>query len=433
MSEVAVSIYLIVMLIFWLASGLWIGLALALVGYLGMLFFTGRPIGDSMVMTIWGSMSSWTLTALPMFIWMGEILFRTRLSEDIFKGVAPWVEKIPGKLLHVNIIACTIFAAVSGSSAATTATIGKITIPELMKRGYPEEKIIGTLAGAGTLGFLIPPSIIMIVYGVSANVSIAKLFVAGVIPGISLALMFMIYIALWSIFYKNGLPEDRQKYSFGDKIKSTKNLILPILLIVAVLGSIYTGVATATEAAGIGVLGSLVIAFMQGTLNWKTFSESLLSATRLYAMIALILAGSSFLSLSMGFIGLPRHIAEVISSLNLSPQGLIVVLTVFYIILGMFIDGISMVVLTISVLLPSITQAGIDLIWFGVFLVIVVELAQITPPVGFNLFVIQGLTGKDLGYIAKQSLPAFIIMCFLVLIIFVYPDIVLYLPNKMRG
>ncbi|MGC9061261.1 TRAP transporter large permease, partial [Calditerrivibrio sp.] len=262
MSEVAVSIYLIVMLIFWLASGLWIGLALALVGYLGMLFFTGRPIGDSMVMTIWGSMSSWTLTALPMFIWMGEILFRTRLSEDIFKGVAPWVEKIPGKLLHVNIIACTIFAAVSGSSAATTATIGKITIPELMKRGYPEEKIIGTLAGAGTLGFLIPPSIIMIVYGVSANVSIAKLFVAGVIPGISLALMFMIYIALWSIFYKNGLPEDRQKYSFGDKIKSSKNLILPILLIVAVLGSIYTGVATATEAAGIGVLGSLVIAFM---------------------------------------------------------------------------------------------------------------------------------------------------------------------------
>jgi len=431
MSEVVVSVSLIIILLFWLASGLWIGLALALVGYLGMLFFTSRPIGDNMVMTIWGSMSSWTLTALPMFIWMGEILFRTKLSEDIFKGVAPWVEKIPGKLLHVNVLACTIFAAVSGSSAATTATIGKITIPELLKRGYPEDKVIGSLAGAGTLGFLIPPSIIMIVYGVAANVSIAKLFIAGVVPGLLLALMFMLYIALWSIINKDKLPKDHLCFSIKEKIKSSKNLILPVLLIIAVLGSIYSGIATATEAAGVGVFGALLIAKIQGTLNWKTFNESLISATRLYSMIALILAGSSFLSLSMGFIGLPRHMAEIISSLNLSPFLLIFILTIFYIILGMFIDGISMVVLTISVLLPAIEQAGIDLIWFGVFLVIVVEMAQITPPVGFNLFVLQGLTGKDLGYIAKHALPAFVLMNFVVVLIFLYPKIVLYLPMKM--
>lgn len=431
MSEITVSIILIITLLFWLASGLWIGLALALVGYIGMLLFTNRPIGDSMVMTIWGSMSSWTLTALPMFVWMGEILFRTRLSEDIFKGIAPWLEKIPGRLLHVNVLGCTIFAAVSGSSAATTATIGKITIPELQKRGYPENKIIGTLAGAGTLGFLIPPSIIMIVYGVSANVSIAKLFIAGILPGLTLAFLFMAYIAIWALFNRDKIPSAGTGSSLREKISASKHIILPVLLIIAVLGSIYTGIATATEAAAIGVVGALLIAALQGTLNWKTFSESILSATRLYCMIALILAGSSFLSLSMGFIGLPRHVAQFISSLHLSAGVFIIVLTIFYVILGMFIDGISMVVLTISVLLPAIQQIGIDLLWFGVFLVIVVEMAQITPPVGFNLFVIQGLTGKGMGYIARQALPAFIMMVLLVILIFYFPQIVLYLPSRL--
>ncbi len=431
MSEITVSIILIITLLFWLASGLWIGLALALVGYIGMLLFTNRPIGDSMVMTIWGSMSSWTLTALPMFVWMGEILFRTRLSEDIFKGIAPWLEKIPGRLLHVNVLGCTIFAAVSGSSAATTATIGKITIPELQKRGYPENKIIGTLAGAGTLGFLIPPSIIMIVYGVSANVSIAKLFIAGILPGLTLAFLFITYIAIWALFNRHKIPSAGTGSSLREKISASKHIILPVLLIIAVLGSIYTGIATATEAAAIGVVGALLIAALQGTLNWKTFSESILSATRLYCMIALILAGSSFLSLSMGFIGLPRHVAQFISSLHLSAGVFIIVLTIFYVILGMFIDGISMVVLTISVLLPAIQQIGIDLLWFGVFLVIVVEMAQITPPVGFNLFVIQGLTGKGMGYIARQALPAFIMMVLLVILIFYFPQIVLYLPSRL--
>lgn len=431
MSEIAISIFLVVILLLWLSSGLWIGLALAMVGYFGMLIFSSRPIGDSMVMTIWGSMSSWTLTALPMFIWMGEILFRTKLSDEIFKGVAPWVEKIPGKLLHVNIIACTIFAAVSGSSAATTATIGKITIPELTKRGYPIEKIIGSLAGAGTLGFLIPPSIIMIVYGVSANVSIAKLFVAGILPGLLLASILSGYILVWSLLNSKKLPIEIESTNLIDKIKSSKNLILPIFLIIAVLGSIYTGIATATEASVVGVIGSLAIAAYQKTLTWGTFKESLLSATRLYSMIALILAGSSFLSLSMGFIGLPRQIASIISSANLTPSLLIFILTIFYIVLGMFIDGISMVVLTISVLLPALEQSGIDLLWFGIFLVIVVEMAQITPPVGFNLFVIQGLTGKDLGYIARQAFPAFILMWILILLLYIYPDIVLYLPSKM--
>jgi tripartite ATP-independent transporter DctM subunit len=431
MSEIAVSVILIIILLFWLASGLWIGLALALVGYIGMLLFTSRPIGESMVMTIWGSMSSWTLTALPMFILMGEILFRTKLSEDIFRGIAPWLESVPGKLLHVNIVGCTIFAAVSGSSAATTATIGKITIPELQKRGYPEDKIIGTLAGAGTLGFLIPPSIIMIVYGVSANVSIAKLFIAGILPGLLLALFLMTYTVIWALFNKHRIPSTDSSFSLRQKIVTSKHIVLPVFLIIAVLGSIYTGVATATEAAAIGVVGVLLIAARKGTLTWKAFSESLLSATRLYSMIALILAGSSFLSLSMGFIGLPRHVAQFISSLDLSPAVFVFVLTIFYIILGMFIDGISMVVLTISVLLPAIQQIGLDLLWFGVFLVVVVEIAQITPPVGFNLFVIQGLTGKGMGYIARQALPAFVIMALFIALLFYFPQIVLYLPSKL--
>lgn len=431
MSEIVVSVILIIILLFWLASGLWIGLALALVGYIGMLLFTSRPVGESMVMTIWGSMSSWTLTALPMFILMGEILFRTKLSEDIFRGIAPWLESVPGKLLHVNIVGCTIFAAVSGSSAATTATIGKITIPELQKRGYPEDKIIGTLAGAGTLGFLIPPSIIMIVYGVSANVSIAKLFIAGILPGLLLALFLMTYTVIWALFNKHRIPSTDSSFSLRQKIVTSKHIVLPVFLIIAVLGSIYTGVATATEAAAIGVVGALLIAALQGTLTWKAFSESLLSATRLYSMIALILAGSSFLSLSMGFIGLPRHVAQFISSLDLSPAVFVFVLTIFYIILGMFIDGISMVVLTISVLLPAIQQIGLDLLWFGVFLVVVVEIAQITPPVGFNLFVIQGLTGKGMGYIARQALPAFVIMVLFIALLFYFPQIVLYLPSKL--
>jgi C4-dicarboxylate transporter DctM subunit len=431
MNEVAITTLLIVALFALLGSGVWIGLTLAGVAWIGMQLFSSRPAGDAMAITIWGSSSSWTLTALPLFIWMGEILFRTKLSESMFRGLAPWVDALPGRLLHTNVIGCTIFAAVSGSSAATCATIGKMTLPELGKRGYPEAITIGSLAGAGTLGLLIPPSIIMIVYGVSADVSIARLFVAGIFPGILLASLFSGYLIVWALMNPGLVPKSDLSMTFAQKVHESRHLIPVVLLIGAVLGSIYSGLATATEAAAVGVVGSLLLSAAQRSLNWRTFRESLMGATRLYCMIALILAGAAFLTLAMGYIGLPRHLAEYVSSLGLSPFMLMVALAVFYVILGCFLDGISMVVLTMGVVLPTVQAAGIDLIWFGIFIVIVVEMAQITPPVGFNLFVLQGMTGKEITWIARVTLPFFLLMCVMALLLWFVPGIATWLPSKM--
>jgi len=430
--DALITLLLIVALFALLGSGVWIGLALAGVAWIGMELFSSRPAGDAMAVTIWGSLSSWTLTALPLFCWMGEILFRTRLSEDMFRGLAPWLERVPGRLLHTNIIGCTIFAAVSGSSAATCATIGKMTLPELKARGYPEDMTIGTLAGAGTLGLLIPPSIIMIVYGVSANVSIAQLFIAGVVPGILLAVLFSGYIVVWALRHPDRVPAATSRTTLGEKLFASRHLIPVMLLIALVLGSIYTGVATATEAAAFGVVGSLAISAAQGSLNRNTFAESLMGATRLYCMIALILAGAAFLTLTMGYIGLPRHLAEWIGGLGLSPFVLIVALAAFYIVLGCFLDGISMVVLTMGVILPTVETAGIDLIWFGIFIVLVVEMAQITPPVGFNLFVLQGMTKRQITWIGRQALPMFYLMIAAVLAIWFFPQLVTFLPQQMK-
>jgi tripartite ATP-independent transporter DctM subunit len=329
------------------------------------------------------------------------------------------------------VIGCTIFAAVSGSSAATCATIGKMTLPELTRRGYPEHMVIGTLAGASTLGLLIPPSIIMIVYGVAAEVSISRLFIAGVLPGIMLAMLFSGYIMVWALRNPQQVPAADGKYTFMQKLAASTSLIPVVSLIIAVLGSIYSGVATATEAAAVGVLGSLVISALQGSMNWATFRDAIMGATRLYCMIAFILAGAAFLTLAMGYIGLPRHLAEWIASLGLSQAQLIVALAIFYIILGCFLDGISMVVLTMGVLMPTVQAAGIDAIWFGIFIVLVVEMAQITPPVGFNLFVLQGMTGRQLTWIAKVTMPMFFLMCVAVALIYIVPGIVTWLPQQM--
>ncbi len=434
MEQILISVFLIVALLVVLAGGLWIGLGLMATGWIAMELFTVRPAGDAMVTTIWGASSSWTLTSLPMFIWMGEILFRTKLSENMFLGLSPWMQRLPGRLLHTNIVGCTIFAAISGSSAATCATIGKMTIPELRKRGYPEELIVGTLAGAGTLGLLIPPSIIMIVYGVAADQSIAQLFIAGVIPGLMLSALFMAYVVVWAILNPSLVPKPDDIPGFLDKIYAGRHLIPSVFLIVMVLGSIYAGIATATEAAAMGVVGALLLSMIQGSLTRETFMSSLLGATRLSCMIALILAGAAFLTLAMGYTGLPRKLAEWISAQGLSPYALIAVLTVFYIVLGCFLDGISMVVLTMAVVLPMIQQAGIDLVWFGIFIVLVVEMAQITPPVGFNLFVLQGMTGHQITYIGRAALPLFLLMVVAVVVITVWPEIVTFLPNRMlRG
>ena len=431
--DIMVAGSLMLAMLLMLGGGVWIGLALMAVGVLGMLGFTSRAPGDGMAMSVWGMGSGWTLTALPLFLWMGEILFRTKLSEDMFKGLAPWLERLPGRLLHTNIIGCTLFAAVSGSSAATCATIGKINLPELSRRGYPESMVIGTLAGAGTLGLLIPPSIIMIVYGVAADVSIARLFIAGVLPGVMLAGLFMGWVVLWSVLNPQHIPSASIKTSLSQKLKASRNLIPVVLLISAVLGSIYSGIATATEAAAMGVIGSLVVAWSQGALNRQTFAASLMGATRLYCMIALILAGSAFLTLAMGYIGLPRHLASWIGELGLSPAMLLLALTLFFILLGCFLDAISIVVLTMAVLMPTIQAAGIDPLWFGIFVVVVVEMAQITPPVGFNLFVLQGITGREITRVARYALPYFMLMCLAVVLLYLFPGIATWLPGKMMG
>ncbi|MCM2296107.1 TRAP transporter large permease subunit [Rhodoferax sp.] len=433
MMDLTITALLIAALFLMLGSGVWVGLALTGVAWIGMELFTSRAVGDAMAVTIWGSSSSWTLTALPLFIWMGEILFRTKLSEDMFKGLAPWLERLPGRLLHTNIIGCTIFAAVSGSSAATCATIGKMTLPELAKRGYPEHMALGTLAGAGTLGLMIPPSIIMIVYGVAANVSIAQLFIAGVMPGLLLASLFMGYTMVWALLNPGKIPPAGPAMSFVAKLKESRNLLPVVALIGAVLGSVYSGIATATESAALGVVGALIIAAVQGELRWRQFRDSLLGATRLYCMIALILAGAAFLTLSMGYMGLPRQLAGWISGLGLSQFQLIAALMVFFIVLGCFLDGISIVVLTMGVLLPTIEKAGIDLVWFGIFVVMVVEMAQITPPVGFNLFVLQGMTKKEITYLARHAMPMFLLMVFAVLLIYFVPGIVTWMPAQMAG
>lgn len=432
MNELLVTALLIAALFLILGSGVWIGLTLSGVAWIGIQIFSARPAGDAMAVTIWGSASSWTLTALPLFIWMGEILFRTRLSQDMFRGLAPWMQALPGRLLHTNVAGCAIFAAVSGSSAATCATIGKMTLPELKRRGYPDHMVVGTLAGAGTLGLLIPPSIIMIVYGVAADVSIAQLFIAGVIPGILLALLFSGYIMVWALRHPEQVPPRDPPMPLREKLRASGSLIPVVLLIAGVLGSIYAGIATATEAAAVGVVGALLLSALQGSLNWVTFRDALMGATRLYCMIALILAGAAFLTLAMGYMGLPRHLAEWIGSLGLSPFALVLALMVFFIVLGCFLDGISMVVLTMGVLMPTVQKAGIDPIWFGIFIVLVVEMAQITPPVGFNLFVLQGMTGRQLPWIARVSVPMFLLMVVAVLLLWFVPGLATWLPQQMR-
>ena len=431
MAEIFLTIFFISVLLFFLGTGIWVALSMIGVSAIGMMLFTSRPVGDAMATTIWGTSSSWTLTALPLFVWMGEILFRTKLSENLFKGLSPWMQKLPGGLIHVNVVGCALFAAISGSSAATVATVGKMSIPELRKRNYPEKILLGSLAGSGTLGLLIPPSIILIIYGVAVQESIAKLFIAGIIPGIMIALIFMFYVIIWSLINKKQMPKIIEEYSFLEKIKKSKQLLPVILLISAVIGSIYTGIATATEAASLGVVGALILSYFQKSLTLETFRSSLLGATKTSCMIAFILAGSTFLSLAMGFTGLPRNLAIWIQSMDLSPYLLILVLMIFYIILGMFLDGISAVVLTMAIIEPMIRQAGFDMIWFGIFLVIVVEMAQITPPVGFNLFVLQGMANKDMGYIARSAFPLFLLMVLAVILVVIFPEIALWLPEQM--
>ena len=424
---------LFTLLVVLLAGGLWIAMAMATVAWLGLQLFTTSPPEVNLFQSFWGSSASWTLAALPLFVWMGEILFRTRLSDEMFEGLSPWLGWLPGRLMHVNVFGCGIFAAVSGSSAATCATIGKVALPELKKRGYDERMCLGALCGAGTLGLLIPPSIVMIVYAVAAEVSILKMFLAGVFPGILLITLFSGFIVLWALLNPAKTPRHVDAQSLMDRVRKAKNLIPCLMLIAFVMGVMFTGYATATEAAAFGVLGALGIALWSRSLTWESFRVSLMGATRLSCMILFILAGASFLSSCMAFTGIPRELAAWVGSLNASPFALIAILAVIYLLLGMAIDGISMIVLTTSIVLPMVEAAGFDLIWFGIFIVILVEIAQITPPVGFNLFVLQTMSGRDANYVALASLPFFFLMILAITIVVAFPQIAVWLPEALLG
>jgi tripartite ATP-independent transporter DctM subunit len=431
MSVVGLSLVLMLLLFLILGSGVWIAIALAVCGFAAVLTKVATPAGQVLATSMWTASNSWDLTALPMFIWMGEILYRTKLSDDMFEGLAPWLQKLPGRLLHVNVIGCAIFAAVSGSSAATCATIGRIALPELLKRGYDERMAVGTLAGSGTLGLLIPPSIIMIVYATATDQSIARLFIAGVVPGIVLAGLFMGFIVVWALFNHARMPPPEPVVPFRRRVYASRRLIPVMLLILGVIGSIYGGLASATEAAVVGVFLALGLSWWSGTLTKQGLIDSLMGATRTSCMIAFILAGAAYLTAAMGFTGIPSALAEWISGFNMPPWALLTVLTAFYIVLGCFLDGISMVVLTTSIIIPLVTKAGFDLIWFGIYIVLVVEMAQITPPVGFNLYVLQGMTGRNIFTIGAYALPLFFLMCVAVILVAAFPGLALWLPSTM--
>jgi C4-dicarboxylate transporter, DctM subunit len=428
-TELSTGLLLICLMFVLLGMGLWVALSLLACGLVAIALFTSSPADFIFASTVWTSTANWTLTSLPLFIWMGEILFRTRLSNDMFHGLAPWVRNLPGRLVHINVLGCGLFAAISGSSAATTATIGRITLPELKMRGYDDSLSIGSLAGAGTLGLLIPPSIIMIVYGVAAQVSIGRLFVAGVLPGIMLMALFSGYIVYWSVANRERFPADDEVVTLLDRLKRLRLLLPTVFLIAGVIGSIYAGVATPTEAAALGVAGALLVAGLSGSLTRESLWDSMTAAARTSCMITFILGGAAFLTSGMSFTGVPANLAAWVSSLHLSQYELLAALTVLFVILGMFLDGISIVVLTSTVILPTVVAAGFDLVWFGIYLVLIVEIAQITPPVGFNLFVIQRLTGHDIFTIARMALPSFLLMLTAVVIITLFPIVVLLLPS----
>jgi tripartite ATP-independent transporter DctM subunit len=414
-----------------LASGIWVAITLVLVGFGIVALLTPAPAGSLLATTVWDNSWNWALTALPLFIWMGELLFRTRLSEDMFRGLAPWLGWLPGRLLHVNVVGCGVMAAVAGSSSVTCATIGRISLPELKSRGYDERMAIGTLAGSGTLGLLIPPSIMLIVYGIVAQQSISRLFIAGVLPGLLLIVLFMSTIVVWAWLNPGKTPPPDPHLSLAEKLNRSRRLIPVLLLIAGVLGSIYGGVATPTEAATIGVIGALVLAAWTRTLSLAVFVDSLLAATRTTCMICFIIAGASFLSVAMGFTGIPNAIGAWVEGLDLSNAMLLVALTCIYIILGCFLEGTSMIVLTSAVVLPMVAHAGFDPIWFGIYLVVVVEMAQITPPVGFNLFILQGMTGRDIWQVTLAALPFFFVMIIGIVILAIFPEIATVLPSLM--
>jgi tripartite ATP-independent transporter DctM subunit len=428
-STITVAALVFTLLVALLAGGVWIAISMGVSAWFALQFFSTSPPEVNLFQAFWGSNASWTLAALPLFVWMGEILFRTRLSDEMFEGLSPWLQWLPGRLMHVNIFGCGIFAAVCGSSSATCATIAKVALPELQRRGYDEKMCLGSLCGAGTLGLLIPPSIIMIVYAVAAEVSILKMFLAGVIPGVLLVLLFSGTIIAWALWNPDKTPREVERLGFVERLRRSRNLFPCLALIAFVMGTMFTGYATATEAASFGVLGALAIAWWSGGLTPQTFWASLMGATRLSCMILFILGGAAFLSSAMAFTGIPKALAEWVASLGVSSLGLIAVLAFIYLLLGTALDGISMIVLTTSIVLPMVEAAGFDLVWFGIFIVLLVEIAELTPPLGFNLFVLQTMSGRDSNYVALAAIPFFCMMVLALVLLVAFPQLATWLPD----
>jgi len=420
---------IIILLAVFLAGGLWVGFSLLAIGIISLEAFKNIKVDRFLAGDIWGTATAIELVTLPLFILMGEILFRTRLSENLFSGLSPFVRRLPGRLLHVNILGCTLFAAVSGSSAATTATVGRITISELRSRGYKDKLIIGSLAGAGTIGFLIPPSIPLIIYGVLAEVSILDLFIAGIIPGIILALLFMLYVGFLALINPTMTPAAGPSTSLLEKGYALLKLLPTVLLIFLVVSSMYLGYASVTEAAAIGVLGALILTAFERQFTIKIIWNSLLGSIQTCAMIGLIITGAMFLSKAMARLRIPSDVASFIEGLGLEPITLILLLMVFYLALGCFLDGLSTIVMTLPVTLPLVVSAGFDPVWFGVFLIVTIEMAQITPPIGFNLFVLKSLSGNSITSIAFSALPFCAIMIFLVILLIIFPELATWLPK----
>ena len=433
MDTLLIGLLLLVVMMVLLAGGVWIAMTLAICGWIGQAFFTHTEPGKNLFSAFWESNASWELAALPLFIWMGEILFRTKLSEEMFEGLSPWLNRIPGRLMHTTVLGCGIFGSVSGSSAATCATIAKVALPELRKRGYDQNLALGALATSGTLGILVPPSITMVVYAVAADTSIIRIFLAGFLPSALLMALFMGYIAWWSLRNPSRVPPPDMPTTFRQKLSKSRNLIPCTLLILFIVWVLVEGWATATECAAYGVVGSLAIAAWGRSLNWTNFCDGLMGATRTSCMIMFILAGAAFLTKTMAFTGVPRELAEWVNGMQLSPYALIGCLVVVYLVLGTALDGISMIVLTAAVVLPMIQKAGFDLVWFGIFIVLLVEIAEVTPPVGFNLFVLQNMTGKDSNTIARAALPFFGCLLVCIGIVTVFPQIVTILPDLVMG
>ena len=432
MELASISLTLFALLVIFMGGTVWIGIALFLVGLGGFMVFTDLPYGSILSMTAWNNTSGSAMMALPMFVWMGEILFRSRISQNLFNGLTPWMDAIPGRLLHVNVFACTFFAAVSGSSAATTATVGKITVPELRSRGYGKNISVGSLAGAGTLGFLIPPSMMMLVYGIIGDVSIGKLFVAGLVPGVMLASLFSAYIVVRCLLNPKLAPAGADRHTWRQRIAAVPEIAPVLFLVLVVLGSLYAGFATPTEAGAVGVLGAMIFAVLTRSMNWEVFRTSLMGAVKTTCMIMLIVLGASYLSVVVGYLGITRKLTMLVTEMGLSPYLLILILSLLYMILGCLVDGFSMIVMTTPIVLPLITASGFDPVWFGIYLVLMIELAQITPPVGFNLFVISSLNNDDVFVIARAAFPFFLIMCLATAFITVFPQVVMVLPNMMR-